>query len=68
MAGLDIGDVVKYLGEYHDLDDETRGRICKRFGTQYFWVNFPDLGCVIVKATSLRAATGSAPVCTGCPS
>lgn len=64
---LDIGSVVRYTATYHDLDDEALGRICKRFGSQYFWVNFSDVGCIIVKASSLQAANGNAPNCTNCP-
>ena len=64
---LDIGSVVRYVGNYHDVDDTALGRICDRFGSLYFWVNFSDAGCIIVKATSLQAAKGKAPACTGCP-
>ena len=64
---LDIGSVVRYVGNYHDVDDDARGRVCKKFGAQYFWVNFSDAGCILVKATSLQTASGNPPDCTDCP-
>jgi hypothetical protein len=64
---IDIGDVVRYIAKHHQLPDTELGRVCKTMGTTYRWVNFPTLGCVPVKLTSLAAAQGAAPNCDGCP-
>ena len=64
---LKPGDVVRYTASHHEVEDDELGRICQPFGTTMFWVNFSQLGCVPVKATSLKKATGDAPECDGCP-
>lgn len=64
---LKPGDIVRYIAGHHEMSDNDLGRICKPFGATMFWVHFGDIGCVPVRATSLKKATGNAPNCNGCP-
>jgi hypothetical protein len=59
-------DVVKYVASSRELSGSV-GRVCDRQGSLFVWVRFEDLGCKLVRESSLEAATGSPPRCTGCP-